>query len=102
AQTAKFRAAIKERTAPIEAKIAELKAQKHTAADAETREKIDLELVGADGQHGLEREFRDALGEVLDEILPEAFATVREAARRLVGTTVMVTGQELKWDMVHY
>ena len=39
---------------------------------------------------------------MLDEILPEAFATVREAARRLVGTTVIVTGRELTWDMVHY
>ena len=35
-------------------------------------------------------------------MLPEAFATVREAARRLVGTTVAVTGQELPWEMVHY
>src|SRR5262249_61034158 len=25
-----------------------------------------------------------------------------EGARRLVGTKVMVTGQELTWDMVHY
>ena len=42
------------------------------------------------------------VADVLDEILPEAFATVREGARRLVGTTVMVTGRELPWDMVHY
>ena len=39
---------------------------------------------------------------MLDEILPEAFATVREGARRLVGTKVMVTGHEMPWDMVHY
>jgi Preprotein translocase subunit SecA (ATPase, RNA helicase) len=39
---------------------------------------------------------------VLDELLPEAFATVREAARRLVGTKVMVTGQEMDWNMVPY
>ena len=35
-------------------------------------------------------------------ILPEAFATVREACRRLIGTTVSVTGRELVWDMVPY
>ena len=51
---------------------------------------------------GLEKELRDEIAEVLDEILPEGFATVREAARRLVGSTVLVTGQELTWDMVHY
>ena len=39
---------------------------------------------------------------MLDELLPEAFATVREACRRLVGTTVKVTGHELAWDMVPY
>ena len=38
----------------------------------------------------------------LDELLPEAFATVREACRRLLGTTVQVTGRELVWDMVPY
>ena len=39
---------------------------------------------------------------MLDELLPEAFATVREACRRLIGTSVMVTGHELTWDMVPY
>jgi hypothetical protein len=42
------------------------------------------------------------IAEVLDELLPEAFATVREACRRLKGSTVMVTGTELSWDMVPY
>jgi preprotein translocase subunit SecA len=102
AQTAKFRAQITERTAELKGRIDALKAQKHDAADAAAREAIDNELVGADGQGGLEREYRVLLREVLDELLPEAFATVREAARRLVGTTVMVTGRELAWDMVHY
>jgi preprotein translocase subunit SecA len=102
AQTAKFREVITERTAEVQARIAELKAQKHGAADAEAREAIDGELVGVDGRGGLEAEFRETLAEVLDEILPEAFATVREAARRLLGTTFSVTGHEMTWDMVHY
>jgi preprotein translocase subunit SecA len=102
AQTATFRARIAERTAAVEARIAELRARKHDAPDAEAREAIDLELVGADGRGGLEAAFREALAEILDEILPEAFATVREAARRLVGTTLTVTGREMPWDMVHY
>src|SRR5207237_6155935 len=38
----------------------------------------------------------------LDDMLPEAFATVREACRRLVGSTVVVTGHEMTWDMVPY
>ena len=80
AQTDKFRALIDERTAELAGKIEALKDAKRTAADAEERERIDGELGGADGMGGLERDYRGVLAEVLDEILPEAFATVREAA----------------------
>jgi preprotein translocase subunit SecA len=101
-QTAKFRRVLAERTDALEQRVAELKELKKTTKDAAEREKIDLELGGGDGRGGLEKELRDEIAEVLDEILPEAFATAREAARRLCGSTVSVTGQELAWDMVHY
>ncbi len=101
-QTAKFRGILAERTGPIEQRIAELKAAKHDSADAADREGIDLELQGADGRGGVEGELRTAIADVLDELLPEAFATVREACRRLKGSTVLVTGNELTWDMVPY
>src|SRR4029078_8376698 len=45
---------------------------------------------------------RRTIAETLDEILPEAFATVREASRRLVGTTVSVTGRDIEWNMIPY
>ena len=54
------------------------------------------------GRTSSRRDYKKALAAVLDELLPEAFATVREACRRLLGTTVMVTGHELTWDMVPY
>ena len=41
-------------------------------------------------------------GETLDQILPEAFAAVKNAARRLCGRTVVVCDHELTWDMVHF
>ncbi|MCH8474346.1 MAG: preprotein translocase subunit SecA [Opitutales bacterium] len=49
-------------------------------------------------------EFRERLkkGETLDDLLPEAFAVVKNTARRLCGQTFQVCGQELPWDMVHY
>ncbi len=102
AQTVKLREVIRQRTSELETRIAGLKDQKRVAVDPEERARLDGELSGSDGRGGVEADLRDALGEVLDEVLPEAFATVREAARRLVGTTVMVTSHELKWDMVHY
>jgi preprotein translocase subunit SecA len=102
AQTEKFRERIREATGGLEARVAELKELKKTTSDAAEREQIDLELGGADGRGGVEGELREVTAEVLDEILPEAFATVREAARRLVGSTVSVTGHEQTWNMVHY
>src|SRR5918999_64458 len=101
-QTARFREIIRERTAELEARIVELKERKRAAKDAADRERLDLELSGADGRAGAEGELRRLTRDLLDELLPEAFATVREAARRLLGTTVIVTGRELTWDMVHY
>ncbi len=45
---------------------------------------------------------RVADGESLDDILPEAFALVKNACRHLVGTTEEVCGHVLKWDMVPF
>ncbi|MGQ0764100.1 MAG: preprotein translocase subunit SecA [Gemmatimonadota bacterium] len=101
-QTARFRAILADRTRDLEAKVAELREAKKVARDAAAREELDTELGGLDGRGGVEKELRDAIADVLDEILPEAFATVREAARRLLGTSVKVTGHDLTWDMVHY
>ena len=49
-------------------------------------------------------EFKERLanGATLDDILPEAFAAVKNACRRLLGTTVHVSGRELDWDMVPF
>ena len=49
-------------------------------------------------------EFRRRLdsGEGLDDILPEAFAVVKDASRRLLGTEYEVVGQNQTWDMVPY
>jgi preprotein translocase subunit SecA len=101
-QTNRFRERIREATGALEARIAELKEAKRNTADPAERDRIDNELVGADGKGGFEGELRQATAAVLEELLPEAFATVREAARRLLGTNVMVTGHALEWNMVHY
>jgi preprotein translocase subunit SecA len=38
----------------------------------------------------------------LEQVLPEAFAAVKNAARRLCGRKVLVCEHELSWDMVHF
>ncbi len=49
-------------------------------------------------------EFKQRLqeGETLDDLLPEAFAVVKDACRRLVGKKWVVTGREIEWDMVPF
>ena len=102
AQTAKFRQIIRERTSELEGRIAGLKETKRVTAEAAERERIDDELTGGDGQSGLEGELRKLTADTLEELLPEAFATVREASRRLLGTKLVVTGHEIEWNMVPY
>ena len=45
---------------------------------------------------------RLAKGESLDALLPEAFAVVKNAARRLCGSTSIVCDHEQAWQMVHF
>lgn len=41
-------------------------------------------------------------GETLESILPEAYAVVKNACRRLCGTDIHVSGYDQKWDMIPY
>src|SRR3954470_11603363 len=83
-----------EKARPTVAKINELEKSYQTLSDEQLRAKTD--------------EFRARIAAAsdkkaaLDAILPEAFATVKSAARRLVGRKIIVCDHELTWDMVHF
>jgi len=49
-------------------------------------------------------EFRERLaaGETLEDLMCEAFAAVKNACRRLVGTSAPVCGHEIEWDMIPF
>ena len=96
AQTARFRARLAEATGPLKAELDSVREAKHGCADPTEREQLEQRF------HELETAYKQALAAGLDELLPEAFATVREACRRLMGTTVSVIGHDLVWDMVPY
>src|SRR5213596_1748083 len=96
AQTGKFREAIAERTGAQHADVERLKKAKHDCPDPEERANLTEQLRKA------EQEFVSELQRTLDDLLPEAFATVREVCRRLFCSEVLVTGHALKWDMVPY
>ncbi len=96
AQTDRFRARIAERTGALRAELESVRAAKHACADPAERQGLETRF------HELETQWKRELAAAFDELLPEAYATVREACRRLMGTTVAVTGHELEWDMVPY
>jgi preprotein translocase subunit SecA len=41
-------------------------------------------------------------GETLEQLLPEAFAIVKQACKRLVGTQCEVKGEQQIWNMIPY
>src|SRR5712671_3282090 len=45
---------------------------------------------------------KEELARCLGEILPEAFAVVKNACRRLCGQEIMVRGHPLKWEMIPF
>ena len=46
--------------------------------------------------------FADIEAKMLADILPEAYAVVKNAARRMSGRDIIVSDQPLKWEMVHF
>jgi len=95
-KTEEFRGRIKERTGPLEEKIDTLREEKRRSEDAGVRESLTQEIAG------LDRDLLEAIEAALNDLLPEAFAVVKEACRRNVGREIVVTGQKMKWDMVPY
>jgi preprotein translocase SecA subunit len=78
AKTDEFKKRIQEATAQPRTALEEAESRAATAS-GEEREQIRDEV------DELDRELRKTEGEVLDEILPEAFAAVREASKRAIG-----------------
>ncbi len=82
---------------PLVTKINELEADLLKLSDDDLRTKT------AGWKAELARiEDKDELSAKLAEILPEAFAVVKNACRRLCGQDVTVRGHPLKWEMVPF
>ena len=76
--------------APVVARINRIEEEYQSLSDEELQAKT--------------KEFmeRNQKGESLEELLPEAFATVKNAARRLCGQSISVCDHPIPWEMVHY
>jgi preprotein translocase subunit SecA len=52
--------------------------------------------------HEAEAEFPRSRSKHLEQILPEAYAVVKNASRRLCGNTISVSDHPILWEMVHF
>src|SRR5436190_7829237 len=82
---------------PVVAKINEIEASLQSLPDEALRQKT------ADWKARLSTiNEKDELAAALNEIMPEAFAVVKNACRRLMGTEITVRGHPIKWDMIPF
>ncbi|MGE5480531.1 MAG: preprotein translocase subunit SecA [Chloroflexota bacterium] len=99
AKTEEFKARIREAVQELEDEKGELlnRLKNETLSAAET---IDV----TDRLKAVEKEIYQTSNDMLDEILPEAYACVKQACRRLKdsGYHYEYAGQLSKWDMVPY
>lgn len=65
--------------------------------------KLDGEFDGSNLDSAeIRKQKQKRIQEKLNEILPEAFAMVKDMCRRLMGQKWRVTGQEITWEMIPY
>ncbi|MBZ0202363.1 MAG: preprotein translocase subunit SecA [Ignavibacteria bacterium] len=96
AKTHEFKDLIKMNTQEHEEKIAELRAKLTTDITHEERKVIYDEL------ETHEIELDELIEDTLNEILPQAFAVVKDTCRRLVGKEWMASGNRVIWDMIPF
>ncbi|MGE5351311.1 MAG: preprotein translocase subunit SecA [Acidobacteriota bacterium] len=95
-KTAEFKEKIQNETAELRGRIDELKESLKIDEGDEDRQPIYDEL------DKLEEELDEKYESILDEILPEAFAVVKDTCRRLVGQSWEAAGVKITWDMIPY
>jgi len=116
AKTDEFRAEIQEAVADIEARQEEIDERLRRApapqapvggdgqmADAEV-DPLSLDERDAlyDEYDELEEEWQDTVEDILWDLLPEAFAVIKETCRRMLGETWTAGGSKVEWGMVPY
>jgi len=98
-KTESFRQKIADETASVDEQIAEVKEKMDSNDESIT---FDERRELADRLKELKQEWLDILEEVLDDIMPEAYAVLKDTCRRFVGKSWKVAGTEIEWDMIPY
>ncbi len=95
AKTQEFKEKIKEYTKETRERLEELREKLKTDEELDRQELYD-EI------DKLEEQLNEEYEEILDQLLPEAFAVVKATCQRLVGKSWTVAGSKITWDMVPY
>lgn len=98
AKTEHFKQKIQDATADIKAEIEETLKKLDQLESLSAEEHRDL----ADRLDELKEQELEVIEEVLDDILPEAYAVLKDTCRRFVGKSWKVGGNEITWEMVPY
>lgn len=94
-KTTEFKNLINERTFELREKIREIQSK------LQSNEEFDRKAA-YDELDELEASLDEAYEEILDELLPQAFAVVKSTCERLVGKSWTVAGHKIVWEMVPY
>ncbi len=95
AKTPEFKQNIQDYTAEIRGRIEEMKKRLQSDEDFDRH-------TAYDDLDKLEEELNDKYEDILDQILPEAFAVVKLTCEKLVGKNWTVAGNKITWNMVPY
>lgn len=96
AKTNEFKERIAERTKDLREKIDELRGK--LTSDELVEDKHNI----ADELDDYKNQLNEVYEEVLNEIMPEAFAVVKDTCRRLVGKSWDAAGNKINWEMIPY
>src|SRR5690625_5004213 len=98
-KTEGFKRLIQERTDEVTRQIEEIKEKMDSNDESIT---LADRREFSDQLEQLESDWLEILEDTLDEILPEAYAVLKDTCRRFVGKKWMVAGSEIEWDMIPY
>lgn len=99
---------LRAKTSELRQRITDHLSDTETALTEEREKLKDLDLPFEEVQESkdsieqLEKQLQTELEEILLEILPEAFAVVKDTCRRLIGKEYTLAGNTVKWDMIPY
>ncbi|MCP5532964.1 MAG: preprotein translocase subunit SecA [Akkermansiaceae bacterium] len=91
---AKVAAEIEARLAPLRSDFSSLPSSVEATAESIEAAKAAF--------HEIEPEFPRIRAKYLENILPEAYAVVKNGARRMSGSTITVNDHPILWEMVHF